>query len=95
MSLATNDRNIYNLVHGKKSPDGSKTYWNRVGIAIYDQDKDRISIHLDQIPIGADWDGWLSAFPKEDDTSNSTSSNSRSASNTRYDDGDFDDIPFN
>lgn len=94
MSLATHsssDRVFYNLVHGKKSPDGAKTYWNRVGIAIYDTDKDRISIHLDQIPIGADWDGWLSAFPKEDD--NGTSNQRSSAPSQGHD--DFDDIPFN
>ncbi len=98
MSFQTTDKTLFNLVHGKKSQDGSKTYWNRVGVAIFDTEKNRISIHLDHLPIG-DWDGWLSAFPKEDEATGAnargSSTNSRHNSSSTINDSDWDDIPFN
>ena len=96
------ERQLFNLVHGRKSPDGQKTFWNRVGMAIYYPEDNRIGIHLDSVPVG-EWDGWLTAFPKESDeerqepqgSSRPSKQDSRSQRKPSPNNGEFvDNIPF-
>ena len=86
-----NEKTIYNLAYKQVRNESDKGYWKTVGVLIHNQDENRLSIHLDMIPASG-WNGWLSAFPKEDD--NGTTSSQRSSANSINDD-DFDDIPFN
>jgi hypothetical protein len=55
-------RRIYNIVRPREGKDG-KTFWDRHGAMIIDGDK--ISIHLDTIPVG-EWNGWFNVYPKEE-----------------------------
>ena len=97
------EKRFFNIATSRadtNNPD--KKYWTQHGILIWstnDQGEERIAIKLNSFPIGADFDGWFSAFPKEEDAtgmnarSNSTRPNryQRPAINT----DDYDDsIPF-
>lgn len=55
-------KRIYNIVRPREGKDG-KTFWDRHGAMIMDGDK--ISIHLDSLPVG-EWNGWFNAYPRED-----------------------------
>ena len=59
-------RVVMNVVRGRDivGATGKKTVWDRVGVLIIDGDK--YAIRLDSIPAGA-WDGWLRAFPRDEE----------------------------
>lgn len=84
-------KKIYNLVRARRlDAEGSKTFWDRVGVLVIDED--RISARMDSIPVG-NWDGWLMAFPRneqdEDPPSTKKKSNARA-----FDQIDENDMPF-
>jgi hypothetical protein len=91
------EKRYFNIATSR--PDASnpdKKHWTQHGILILSmnhQGEERISIKLNSFPIGSDFDGWFSAFPKEDDTRNATYRNNhhQSVANDDYDDS----IPFN
>ena len=41
-----------------------KTRWQRCG-AVFEKDG-RLSIKLDAVPVGNEWNGWLSCFPPKE-----------------------------
>lgn len=53
-----------NIVYGEKYGDVNdpKTAWKRCGTLFTDEDTGRMSIKLDMIPLGKNFDGWLSVF---------------------------------
>ena len=93
------EKRIMNLVTSR--PDASnpnKKHWSQHGIliiAINEHGEERISIKLNSFPIGAEFDGWFSVFPKEEDSTsaNRTKTNRYHSSATSHDDFD-DSIPF-
>jgi hypothetical protein len=53
-----------NLVHTRQ--DGEKKFHNKVGIVLIDQNQDgtpKISVKINSMPVGAEWNGWLNAYP--------------------------------
>ncbi len=60
----------YNVVYGEKYGDVNdpKTAWKRCGSMFVDEETGRMSIKLDMIPLGKNFDGWLSVFePRENE----------------------------
>lgn len=83
-------KEIFNIVHAKKGQN-DKTYWTKCGICVAQnlgQADQKLSIHLDCLPVGEGFDGWLSIFPKNDDD------RPRRSNASPHDDGNYDDIPF-
>ena len=69
------DKRILNIVTSKPDPnDPNKKYWSQHGILIIninEQGEERISLKLNSIPLGVDFDGWFSAMPpKSNDPNN-------------------------
>ena len=98
------EKRFFNIATSRadtNNPD--KKYWSQHGILILtttSQGEERIAIKLNSFPIGAEFDGWFSAFPKEDDNTGSnarvnvTRTNRYQSSYLNTDDYD-DSIPFN
>jgi len=64
------EKRIMNIAYGRSdhSSEGKK-YWTTVGILILGQNEEgeeRLSIKLNSIPLDAEFDGWFSVFPKDD-----------------------------
>ncbi len=61
------DKRILNIVTSKPDPNNpEKKYWSQHGIliiSINENGEERISLKLNSIPIGVDFDGWFSAMP--------------------------------
>lgn len=85
-------RQIFNVVRGRdiEGRQGKKTVWDRVGLLLIDGDK--ISLRLDAIPAGG-WDGWLKAFPRDDERRQGQSGQPAPRGGGVFDDLD-DDVPF-
>ena len=66
------EKRFFNIATSRpdtNNPD--KKYWSQHGILILtttSQGEERIAIKLNSFPIGAEFDGWFSAFPKEETT---------------------------
>ena len=96
------EKRIMNLVTSR--PDASnpnKKHWSQHGIliiAINEHGEERISIKLNSFPIGAEFDGWFSVFPKEEDTGSNTrthSTRTQPRQHTAINTDDYDEtIPF-
>jgi len=74
------EKRIMNIAYGRpdiNSEEGKK-FWTTVGILIIgqnDEGEERISIKLNAIPLDAEFDGWFSVFPKDDNRDSSTHKN--------------------
>jgi len=69
--LSEQNRTLYNIAYGKPDPtsEDGKKFWTTVGILIIGQNEsgeERISMKLNSIPLDADFEGWFSVFPKDD-----------------------------
>jgi len=69
-------KRIMNISYGRAdhTSDGKK-YWTPCGILVIGQNEEgeeRISIKLNAIPLDADFDGWFSVFPKDENRSSNT-----------------------
>ncbi len=90
-------KRIFNIVSSRPdTTNPTKKYWMQHGILIFgvnNKGQEIISIKLNSLPIAANFEGWLSVFPVNNDESHR---HSRSASNTHDTDLDqYDDsIPF-
>ena len=99
------EKRFFNIATSRpdtNNPD--KKYWSQHGILILtttSQGEERIAIKLNSFPIGAEFDGWFSAFPKEDDNMGGSNARVNVTRNNRYqssylNNDDYDDsIPFN
>lgn len=56
-------KRIFNVVRPREGAEG-KTYWDRHGVLIVDGSK--ISLKLESLPLGEDWNGWFNVFEKDD-----------------------------
>lgn len=85
-------RQIFNVVRGRDidGRQGRKTVWDRVGVLVIDGEK--ISLRLDAIPAGG-WDGWLKAFPRDDERRQGNGGQPAPRGGGVFDDLD-DDVPF-
>ncbi len=86
-------KRILNLVTSRpdaNNPD--KRRWQQHGILILgtnSQGEERISVKLNSLPIAADFDGWFSAFDRNEEPRHSKSTS------THDNDFDYDDsLPF-
>ena len=79
---------------GKYTSNGEeKTRWQRVG-AVFEKDG-RLSIKLDAIPVGNEWNGWLSCFePKQRDAPQQSSKNAYAKASGGGMDDMADDVPW-
>jgi len=71
------NRTLYNIAYGKPDPSSEegKKFWTTVGILIIgqnDEGQERISMKLNSIPLDAEFDGWFSVFPKDDNRESSS-----------------------
>jgi len=69
--MSEQNRTLYNIAYGKPDPSSEegKKFWTTVGILIIgqnDEGEERMSIKLNSIPLDADFEGWFSVFPKDD-----------------------------
>ena len=71
------DKRILNIVTSKPDPNNpEKKYWSQHGILIIninEHGEERISLKLNSIPLGADFDGWFSAMPPKSTDPNNIS----------------------
>jgi len=80
--MSEQDRAIYNVAYGKPDPSSEegKKFWTTVGILIIgenDEGEQRISLKLNAIPLDAEFDGWFSVFPKDDNRESTNHQNSK------------------
>jgi hypothetical protein len=85
-------RQLFNIVRGREyeSREGMKTTWDRVGVLVVDGEK--VSLRLDTIPAGQ-WDGWLKAFPRDDERRPANGARPAPRGGGAFDDLE-DDVPF-
>ena len=95
------EKRVFNIATSRSDTNNpDKKYWTQHGILILttnSQGEERIAIKLNSIPIGAEFDGWFSAFPKEDNTGSNARGNSTRTNTyqSSYVNDDYDDsIPF-
>jgi len=80
------EKRIMNIAYGRPdiNSDEGKKFWTTVGILIIgqnDQGEERISLKLNAIPLDAEFDGWLSVFPKDDNRESSHKNNATYSQN--------------
>ncbi len=91
-------KRIFNIVRPREynAGDGQmKTIWDRHGVLIVDGKK--LSIHLDSVPVGDEWNGWFNVFERENDQQAQTNGQGFQQQAPQYQpsqDGFDDDIPF-
>ncbi|MCF6251213.1 MAG: hypothetical protein L3J75_08095 [Methylococcaceae bacterium] len=84
--MSENNRKFYNIAYGKPDPSSEegKKFWTTVGILIIgqnDEGEERISMKLNSIPLDAEFDGWFSVFPKDDNRDSNSHQNSNQSIN--------------
>ena len=70
-----------------------KTRWTTLG-ALFEKDNGNMSLKLDSIPVGTDWDGWASVFPDDEEDKPKKGKARRSTRRSAPSDEPDDDIPF-
>lgn len=73
---------------------GDKIFWREVGVMTKDKETGEISVKINLIPAGSNWNGWLNCFEY---VSKQENSGREAKKNEVEDDKEFDfsdDIPF-
>jgi hypothetical protein len=68
MAQATHDLSVKTGEYQDRQTGQTKGRWLRIGTA-FQHDDGGISIKLDCVPVGQDWDGWVSMFPRDQNQS--------------------------
>lgn len=48
------------------SEGNEKTRWTTLG-ALFEKDNGKMSLKLESMPVGTEWDGWASVFPDDEE----------------------------
>lgn len=59
-------KQVLDLVRVKKVDGREKPVYTKHGIIVIDDEAGKVSVLVESVPVGENWNGWFSGFAKQD-----------------------------